>query len=204
MYSAKLAEKHLYEINKLADKALLLKLSKAKKEEYGECSKYVNFTDKEGEKAKVSINQAAIDRDKALAGYNLFVTSEINMPDNEIYTAYHNLWRIEETFRIMKSNLDAGPVFVQKRETIQGHFLICYLSVLIERLLQFNVLKSRYGAEEIFDFIKGFNVTKGETKYINTAKNSLLIQDLAKMFNLPLTDYFLSQSDIKKIMNFNL
>ena len=150
------------------------------------------------------INQEAIDRDKALAGYNLFVTSEINMPDNEIYTAYHNLWRIEETFRIMKSNLDARPVFVQKRETIQGHFLVCYLAVLLERLLQFNVLKNKYGAEEIFDFIKGFNAAKGEIKYINTAKNSLLIQDLAKMFNLPLTDYFLSQSDIKKIMNFKL
>lgn len=204
VYSRKLAEKHLYEINKLADKALTLKMSKAKKEEYGECSKYVNFTDKEGKKAKVSINQAAIDKDKALAGYNLFVTSEINMPDNEIYTAYHNLWRIEETFRIMKSNLDARPVFVQKRETIQGHFLICYLAVLLERLLQFNVLKNKYGAEEIFDFIKGFNVTKGEIKYINTAKNSLLIQDLVKMFNLPLTDYFLSLSDIKKIMNFKL
>ena len=104
----------------------------------------------------------------------------------------------------MKSNLDARPVFVQKRETIQGHFLVCYLAVLLERLLQFNVLKNKYGAEEIFDFIKGFNVTKGEIKYINTAKNSLLIEDLAKMFNLPLTDYFLSQSDIKKIMNFKL
>jgi transposase len=204
VYSQKLAEKHLYEINKLADKALSLKLSHAKKEEYGECSKYVKFTDKEGKKAKVSINQAAIEKDKKLAGYNLFVTSEINMPDKEIYTAYHNLWRIEETFRIMKSNLDARPVFVQKRETIQGHFLICYLSVLLERLLQFNVLKSEYGTEEIFDFIRDFNVTKAETKYINTAKNSLIIQNLAKMFNLPLIDYFLSENDIKKIMNFKL
>ena len=204
VYSSKLAEKQLYEINKLTDKALSLKLSQAKKEEYGECSKYVNFIDNEGKKAKVSINQAAIDKDKALAGYNLFVTSEINMPDNEIYTAYHNLWRIEETFRIMKSNLDTRPVFVQKRETIQGHFLICYLSVLLERLLQFNVLKNKFSAEEIFSFIRGFNVTKGETKYINTAKYSSIIQSLSDLSNLPLINYFLSESDIKKIMNFKL
>lgn len=204
VYNAKLAEKHLYEIKKLADKAEALKLAQAKKDEYGECSKYVKFTDKEGKKAKVRINQEAIDRDKALAGYNLFVTSEINMPEKEIYTAYHNLWRIEETFRIMKSNLDARPVFVQKRETIQGHFLICYLSVLLERILQFNVLKNEYGAEEIFSFIKGFNVTKGETKYINTAKNSSIIQSLTDLLNLPLINYFLSESDIKKIMNLKL
>ena len=126
------------------------------------------------------------------------------MPDNEIYTAYHNLWRIEETFRIMKSNLDTRPVFVQKRETIQGHFLICYLSVLLERLLQFNVLKNKFSAEEIFSFIRGFNVTKGETKYINTAKYSSIIQSLSDLSNLPLINYFLSESDIKKIMNFKL
>ena len=186
------------------DKAFALKLSQAKKEEYGECSKYVNFTDNEGKKAKVSINQKAIDKDKALAGYNLLVTSEIEMSDSEIYTTYHNLWRIEETFRIMKSNLDARPVFVQKRETIQGHFLICYLSILLERIMQFNVLKNKYCANEIFEFIKKFNAVKGETKYINTAKNSDLIQDLKNMLNLPLTNYFLSEKDIEKIMNFKL
>ena len=63
----------------MVDKAESLKLAQAKKDEYGECSKYVKFTDKDGKKAKVSINQEAIDRDKALAGYNLFVTSEITL-----------------------------------------------------------------------------------------------------------------------------
>ena len=121
------------------------------------------------------------------------------MSDSEIYTTYHNLWRIEETFRIMKSNLDARPVFV-----IQGHFLICYLSILLERIMQFNVLKNKYCANEIFEFIKKFNAVKGETKYINTAKNSDLIQDLKNMLNLPLTNYFLSEKDIEKIMNFKL
>ena len=56
----------------------------------------------------------------------------------------------------------------KKIETIQGHFLICYLSVLLERLLQFNVLKNKYGAEEIFDFIKGFNLS---LKYIKNWLN---------------------------------
>ena len=63
------------------------------------------------------------------------MTSETKMSEREIYETYHNLWRIEESFKIMKSDLDARPVFLQKESTIKGHFLICYLSVLLERLL---------------------------------------------------------------------
>ena len=53
----------------------------------------------------------------------MLVTSEISMADKEIYTAYHNLWRIEESFRIMKSQLDARPVYLQKRTPLRGTFL---------------------------------------------------------------------------------
>ena len=50
------------------------------------------------------------------------------MSASEIYAAYHNLWRIEESFRIMKSQLDARPAYMQKQETITGlfpHLLSC-------------------------------------------------------------------------------
>ena len=80
----------------------------------------------------------------------MIITSEIQMSASEIYAAYHNLWRIEESFRIMKSQLDARPAYMQKQETITGHFLICYLAVLLTRLLQIHVLKDEYGTEEIF------------------------------------------------------
>lgn len=62
------------------------------------------------------------------------------MEDTDIYNTYHNLWRIEESFKLMKSDLDARPAFVQKEDTIKGHFLICYLTVLLERLFQFKIL----------------------------------------------------------------
>lgn len=90
-------------------------------------------------KIKVTMNDDLIKKSLELAGYNMLVTSEISMADKEIYTAYHNLWRIEESFRIMKSQLDARPVYLQKKDTITGHFLICYLAVLLTRLLQFKI-----------------------------------------------------------------
>jgi transposase len=185
----------------MVEKAKSLTTSQAKKADYGETGKYVNFTDKEGKKAKVTINQEAIDKDLRFAGYNLLVTSETDMSDIDMYNTYHNLWRIEESFKIMKSDLDARPVFLQKEETIKGHFLICYLTVLIERIFQYKVLENKYSTNEIFQFIKDFKVTKAEAKYINTTTYSGFINNLSEMFGLPLTNYFLTETQIRSILN---
>ena len=203
-YNPSLAAKKRYEINRLVEKAKGLTFSQAKKHDYGETGKYVQFKDSEGNKATTVINQAAIDKDLELAGYNLLVTSETKMEDHDIYNTYHNLWRIEESFRIMKSDLDARPIYLQKENTIKGHFLICYLTVLLERIFQFKVLQDAYSSSEIFTFIKDFKATKGEYKYINTTKNSVFINDLAEKFGLPLTNYFLSDTQIKSIFSYKI
>lgn len=203
-YNPTLAAKKRYEINRLVEKAKSMTLSRAKRDEYGEAVKYVNFTDKSGEKACVTINQDAIDKDLKFAGYNLLVTSETEMTDAEIYQVYHNLWRIEESFRIMKSDLDARPVFLQKEESIKGHFLICYLTVLLERIFQFKVLKNAYSTSDIFRFFRNFTVTEAEHKYINTSTSSVFITELAEITRLPLTNYFLSERQIKSILNYEI
>lgn len=203
-YNPSLAAKKRYEINRLVEKAKALTLSQAKRNDFGEAAKYVDFTDKAGNKAKTRINQAAIDKDLELAGYNLLVTSETPMTDQDIYSTYHNLWRIEESFKIMKSDLDARPVFLQKENTIKGHFLVCYLTVLLERIFQFKILDEKYSTSDIFRFIKDFRVTKGEHKYINTTRDCTFINDLADKFHLPLTNYFLSETQINTIFHHKL
>lgn len=207
-FNPKLAEKQKYEINKQVEKAKKLKACQAKRSEYGDSSKYVTFisADKKGRKTDgkvtVEINTTAIENAKKLAGYNMLITSELRMPASKIYHAYHNLWRIEESFRIMKSQLDARPVYLQKKETITGHFLICYLSVLLTRILQIHILKDQYGTEEIFDFVHDFRLVKvSERRYINLTRNSDFIKDLSLQTGLPLTSYFLGNTEIKKVLN---
>jgi len=200
-YNPDLAAKKRHEINKMVDKAMKLTLSQAKKSDYGETGKYVTFTDGKGGKAKVGMNREAIEKDLSLAGYNLIVTSETQMKDADIYGTYRNLWRIEESFRIMKTDLDARPVFLQKKNSIKGHFLLCYLTVLLERLFQFKVLGDSFGATEIFGFFKGFRVTKADNNYINTTTDSEFIAHLAEITGLPLRNYHLSESQIKSILS---
>ena len=121
-----------------------------------------------------------------------------------IYAAYHNLWRIEESFRTMKSDLDARPVFLQKENTIKGHFLICYIAVLLERIFQFIILKNKYSTHEIFNFIKNFKFAKCTSEYLNLTSDSKFIIELEKEFGLNMRNIYLNANQIKKIINYRL
>lgn len=211
-YSPKLAKKQLAEINRQVEKARSLRLAAAKKSEYGDSAKYVTFTaiDADGEapdgmQVACSLNRKAIERARSLAGYNMIVTSEVNMSASEIYDAYHNLWRIEESFRVMKSQLDARPVFLQKPDSIKGHFLVCYIAVLLLRLLQVKVLGGRYSSEEIMEFARGFRVVEASPRrYVNLSRSSALLDELERLSGQPLGNYYLKKSEVDAILNAKL
>lgn len=203
-YNPSLAKKQLLEIEKLAREASELCLYKAKKDEFGECSKYVDFKGIDGTKASVSLNIKKIEEDRKLCGYNLMVTSELNLSSSEIYKIYHNLWRIEESFRIMKSELDASTVYLQKKNTIYGHFLICYLAVLLTRVVQIHELKDQNSYAELFKFIRDFRLVKSKDLYTNMATSTEFINKLGQLTKLPLTDAVLTQRKFDKIMNFKI
>lgn len=176
-YNPSLAKKKLYEINKMVEKAKTLVLSKTKKSEFGESSKFVDFvvTNKKtgevnDESISLKINEDKTLKEKQLAGYNLIVTSEIDVSDKTLYETYHNLWRIEESFKVMKSDLDARPVFVQREDTIKGHFLICYLTVMLERILQFKIYNNEYCTNDLMNFFKDFSLVKTDSGYIKVFK----------------------------------
>lgn len=211
-YSPKLAKKQLAEINRQIEKARSLRLAAAKKSEYGDSARYVTFTavDADGEvpdgmQVACSLNREAIERARSLAGYSMIVTSEVNMPASEIYDAYHNLWRIEESFRVMKSQLDARPVYLQKPNSIKGHFLVCYIAVLLLRLLQVKVLGNRYSSEEIVAFARGFRVVEASPrKYVNLSRSSSLLDELERLSGQPLGNYYLKKSEVDAILNTKL
>lgn len=203
-YNPSLARKTILEIERMVEKAKFLCLSKAKKDEYGESSKYVIFKGKDDSKVNVSINEDKINEDKKLAGYNLLVTSETKMKAKDIYDTYHNLWRIEESFKIMKSDLDAKPVYLQKENTIKGHFLICYLCVLLERIFQFKILNNKYPSEKIYKFFKEFEVIEADNRYINITRKSEFVFELAEITKLSINQYYLSRKQIEKMLNCKL
>lgn len=176
-YNPALAEKQKKEIMKMVDKASrYTTYKKIVREELGDSAKYLKITnrDKTGRnvKPKVSLDQEKIDEDLRYAGYNLLVTSELDMDPLQVYRTYHNLWKIEESFRITKSYLDARPVYVQKRETIYGHFLICYLSLFLLRVLEIKCFNGKVNSYDIVNFIRDFRIVEKDSEtYINISGN---------------------------------
>ena len=78
---------------------------------------------------------------KETMGFYCIVTSEIEEDDREIINRYHGLSRIEDSFRIIKSDLEGRPIYVRTEEHIKAHFLICFISLTIIRLIQYKILK---------------------------------------------------------------
>ena len=202
-YSPKLASKQRREIMRMVER-LQSKITykEAVREELGDSVKYVNLEAKtiEGERVKIatSLDQKKVDEDLAFAGYNLLVTSETSAPAAEIYKAYHNLWRIEQSFRVMKTCLEARPVFVSDTNTIFGHFLVVYYALVIMRLLELKIFEDKIAIEQLFDFIRGYRVTENyDGSFINNATDTSTYRKIKdKLCLSKLGNVYLSRRDL--------
>lgn len=208
-YNPSLAQKQKAEIQKMIDKASNYTTYKQMtREELGDSAKYVQIinTDKEGKKVKpiVQLNQSKIDEDLKYAGYNLIVTSELEMDPLQVYRTYHNLWKIEESFRITKSYLDARPVYVQKKETIYGHFLICYLSLFLLRVIEIKCFNNKINSYDLVNFVRDFNIVdKGDGTFINISQNQELNEKFKSLTGLTTLDaLYLTKKEIDNIFNY--
>ena len=205
-YNPALAKKQKAEIQKMADKAANYATYKAMtREDLGDSAKYLKITnkDKNGKKITpvIGIDKEKVNEDLKYAGYNLMVTSELDMEPLQIYQTYHSLWKIEESFRITKSYLDARPVYVHKKETIYGHFLICYLSLFLLRVLEIKVFKNQINSYDLIDFIRDFRiVNKGDGSYINISRNQTVNEKVKKATGLTNLDaLFLTEKEINNL-----
>ena len=107
---------------------------------------------------KVStVDQEKAQKDALYDGYFAIITSELDYDAEKIRKVYHGLWRIEESFRIMKSDFDARPIYLNKREHIRSHFLICFVSLVILRLIQKGMGQDRLSVERIAEALRRAN-----------------------------------------------
>lgn len=208
-FNPELAKKQKAEIIKMVDKASnYVSYKKIAKEDLGESAKYISITnkDKNGKNIKpvISINHSKVDEDLKFAGYNLIVTSELDMDPSQVYKTYHNLWKIEESFRITKSYLDARPVFLQKKETIYGHFLICYLSLFLLRVLEIKCFKFALNSFDLINFMRDFKVVDiGDGSFINISQNQLINEKVKKITGLSNLDaLFFSLHELNNLFSF--
>lgn len=88
---------------------------------------------------QISFNEKQLEIDERFDGYYGIEYSDATLTPEQVLGAYHGLWKIEESFRVLKSNLEARPIYVWSEDSIQGHFVLCYLALVLQRLLEYHL-----------------------------------------------------------------
>lgn len=147
----------------------------------------------------LSLNEEKIKELEKYDGYYSIVTSELDMDDKELRDRYKGLWKIEESFKITKSLLKSRPVYVWTKEHIEAHFLTCFISLLIVRLLEIKTNK-KYSIDSIIKSLSELTCTnlKADTYVINTRNE--ITTELSDLFGLDLTKKYIKLQKIKKYL----
>jgi transposase len=146
------------------------------------------------------LNLERIQEEERLDGYYCIITSETKLKDTEIIDIYRGLWRIEESFRITKSQLKTRPMFLSTPEHIEAHYLICYIALAIVRLMQFET-KSAYSAAVMLDEIAQMNGIKDQDNWWKFYHRTDISDELCSMVGINLSKKNMQLSEIKKIFS---
>ena len=182
----------------IADKSF--KLDKYNQNDFKRFIKKTNIT-KDGEVAEkkvLSLNTDTIQKEEKFDGFYGVCTNLDDDPE-EIIKVNQRRWEIEESFRIMKSEFKARPVYLSRDDRITAHFTTCYLSLVILRFLE-KILNEKYTSSQIIDCLREMNFTESiGNGYIPTYTRTDLTDDLHEKFDFR-TDYqIITKTNIKKI-----
>lgn len=204
-YSEKYARKARKDRQKVLDKAkklIELKKGSLNKGAY----KYIKdeYLDKEtGEILKkddyLYIDEEKIAEEEKYDGYYLIVSSELNMPDREIIERYKGLWKIEESFKITKSQFKSRPIYLRKKNHIEAHFFICFLSLILIRLLE-KETDFKFSVSTLINSIKNLSVTYLDENYYMLDYVDDVSKKFSEILNTDMTRRFWKQSDIKNLI----
>ncbi|MGN1325391.1 MAG: IS1634 family transposase [Candidatus Spyradenecus sp.] len=145
------------------------------------------------------LDEAKIAADEACDGYYCIVTSEQEMDDREIIEAYRGLWRIEDSFRVLKSDFDARPVYVSREDHIRAHFLVCYIALLVMRLMQLDTGRAHTAAQIAQDLREVVGHRLDANAYLFDYRTDLT-DELAQAVGIDLSKQVLTKGQIRKIM----
>ncbi len=207
-WSADYAKRAKAERQPAIDKArdLIGNVQKYNKKNCVGASKYVKhlvFDKKTGEiieaKSKLSLDEEKIKEEEKYDGYYAIVSSEMDKTDDEIIDIYRGLWRIEETFKVTKSELESRPVYVSRKDHIESHFLICYIALVLSRVLQHKVNK-KYSVGRILESLSKCNCSNIEENYYMFNYYDKVLKDIGEVIGVDFAQKNRSLQDIKKIL----
>jgi uncharacterized protein YdaT len=153
-----------------------------------------------GGKALV-LDQAKIEEEAKLDGYYSIVTSELKMTDHEIRNAYRGLSRIEETFKISKSDFSARPVYVSTNAHIDAHFATCFTALVLIRLLQAK-LNNKYPVTKTLSSLRSYNCVQIDANTFQFSYFDEILADCEKQFGVTLDNKYSRRLEIRRMLKY--
>jgi transposase len=165
--------------------------------------KHIEFDEKTGEiiktKSVMKFDEEKLAEDEKYDGYYVIVTSKCDATDEWIIETYKELWRIEETFKVTKSDLEARPVYVSREDHIESHFLTCFVALIIIRLLQ-KKLDGKYSSESILSGLSKTCCSNIDANRYVANYNDEAVVEIGKLFGIDFRKKNRTLAEIKNII----
>ena len=145
----------------------------------------------------LEINEEVIRQEELFDGYYVLLTSEMEESDDKIIDIYRGLWRIEESFKVTKSELEARPVYVWTREHIEAHFLICFIALTIARILELKT-ERKYSVGKLLSSLSNAQCTLLQQNYYLFDYYDEVLKDIGNATDIDFSKRIRTLGEIKK------
>lgn len=147
----------------------------------------------------LSFDEEKLREEEKFDGYYAIVTSEYKESDDKIIEMYRGLWKIEESFKITKSDFESRPVYLSLQEHIDAHFLTCFISLVIIRILEHR-MKSKYSATAMLESLSKASCSHIKENYYLFDFYNDILADIGDELNIDFSLKQMRLGDIKKIL----
>ena len=149
----------------------------------------------------LQLDEEKIREEEKYDGYYSVVTSELKMSDFEMHDVYRGLAKIEDTFKISKSDFKTRPIYVSTNDHIDAHFSTCFTALVIIRLLQAK-LGNKYSVKRILDSLRSYVCAPIETNLYQFFYYDDVLADCNKEFGIDLQNRYRSLSEIRRMLRY--
>lgn len=172
---------------------------------YG-AAKYVKKVDFDKETGEIitsssvlEVDEDVIRQEELFDGYYVLLTSEMEESDDKIIDIYRGLWRIEESFKVTKSELEARPVFVWTKEHMEAHFLICFVALTIARILELKMGR-KYSIGKLLNSLSNAQCTLLQQNYYLFDYYDEILKEIGIVTDIDFSKRIRTLGDIKKML----
>lgn len=149
----------------------------------------------------LELDMEKIEEEAKYDGYYSIVTSELKIGDHELREIYRGLIRIEDTFKVSKTEFESRPVYVWTNAHIDGHFATCFTALVLIRLLQVK-LDNRFPVGRILDSLRSYNCVQIDSSTWQFTYYDEILGACEKAFGIELHNKYRSQDQIRRMLRY--